>query len=65
MVVSGQIHAPVALSLMKRAPGPHCIENWMGPRPDLNTVANRRTPILAGNQMVIEPTAGHFTYRAD
>jgi hypothetical protein len=65
MEVSGQLHAPVTLPPRERAPGTHWIGGWVGPRADLNAVANRKNPIIAptGNRTpVVEPVAWSLYY---
>jgi hypothetical protein len=65
MEVSGQLHAPAALSPREGAPGTHCIGGWVGPRAVLDAVvkrkipsprweSNRRTPI-------VQPVAQRYT----
>jgi hypothetical protein len=38
MGVSGQLHAPTALSPGERAPGAHWVGGWAGPRAGLDAV---------------------------
>jgi hypothetical protein len=65
MEVSGQLHAPAALSPRERAPRTHWIGGWVGPRAVLDTVVKRkisssrresnpRTPI-------VQPVAQRYT----
>jgi len=44
MEVSGQRHAPAALSPRKRAPGTHWIGGWVSPRGGLDAVVKRKIP---------------------
>jgi hypothetical protein len=40
--VSGQRHAPAALSPEERTPGTHCTGGWVGPRAGLDTEVRRK-----------------------
>jgi hypothetical protein len=42
MEVSGQLHAPAALSTRERAPGTHWIRDWVNPGADLEAVDKRK-----------------------
>jgi hypothetical protein len=42
MEVSGQLHAPAALSPKERAPSTHWIGGWVGPRAVLDAVVKRK-----------------------
>jgi len=44
MEVSGQLHAPAALSPREIAPGTHWIGRWVGPRAGLDVVVKRKIP---------------------
>jgi len=41
-MVSGELHAPPALSPEKESPGIHWVGDWMGPRVGLDAVAKRK-----------------------
>jgi hypothetical protein len=43
MEVSGQLHAPATLPPWERAPGTHCIGNWVSPRAGLNLMEKRKS----------------------
>jgi hypothetical protein len=44
MEVSGQLHAPAALTPGKESLGTHWIGGWVGPRAVLDAVVNRTIP---------------------
>jgi hypothetical protein len=44
MEVSGQLHAPVALTPGEKAPGTHWIGGWVSPRAVLDAVVKRKIP---------------------
>jgi hypothetical protein len=60
MEVSGQLHAPAALSLGK-APGIHWTGGWAGPRAVLDAVVKRKIPRVNGKVMK-QPNS--YKYRA-
>jgi len=47
MEISGQLHAPAALTARERAHGTHWIGGWVGPRSSLDMVAKRKILIIA------------------
>jgi hypothetical protein len=52
MGVSGQRHAPAALSPGERTPGTHCTGGWVGPRAGLDTEARGK---ILSSLLGIEP----------
>jgi len=42
MELSGQLHAPTALTPRKRGPGIHWLGGWVGPRAGLDTVMKEK-----------------------
>jgi hypothetical protein len=57
MVVSGQLHASVALPPGETAPGAHCIRGWMGPRVGLQkSLAHAESQTL-----VVQPVTRRYT----
>jgi hypothetical protein len=52
MEVSGQLHAPAALTPRERAPGTHWIGGWVGPRAVLDAVVKRKILNLISSKFV-------------
>jgi hypothetical protein len=53
MGVSGQRHAPAALSPGDRNPGTHCTGGWVGPRAGLDTEVREKSFAPAGDRTPI------------
>jgi hypothetical protein len=65
MGVSGQRHAPAALTLGERTPGTHCTGGWVGPRAGLDTEDRGKILCLCrGSNLdlpVVQPVVRHYT----
>jgi hypothetical protein len=63
MKVSGQLHAPIALSLRKGAPGTHWIRDCPEPKAGLDTVVKRKipTPCQDLKPPIIQPVDQRYT----
>jgi hypothetical protein len=62
MKVSGQLHAPAALSPRERAPGTHWIGGWVGPRAVLDAVVKRKIHTPTGTRNIDhKPVAQRYT----
>jgi hypothetical protein len=63
--MSGQFHAPAALSPKEKAPGTHWIGVWVGPRAGLDDVEKRKFLTLPRNELrpLRRPTHNQSLYR--
>jgi hypothetical protein len=65
MEVSGQLHAPAALSPREGVPGTHWIGGWVGPRAVLDAVVKRKipSPCRESNPRtpIVQPIAQSYT----
>jgi hypothetical protein len=62
MVVSGQLHAPAALSPGKNV-GIHSIAGWMGPRADLDSFGEEKMflPMPGYEPRTVQPIGNRYT----
>jgi hypothetical protein len=65
MEVSGQVHAPAALTPGKEPLGTHWVGGWVGPRAVLDTVVKRKIPSLHRESNprtpIVQPAAQRYT----
>jgi hypothetical protein len=63
MELSGQLHAPAALTPKERAPGNHWIGGWVGTRAVLDAVVKRKIPAPAGIRTpIVQPVIQRYVY---
>jgi hypothetical protein len=65
MEVSGELHAPAALTPGEEPPGTNWIGGWVGPRAVLDAVLKRKIPSPRRESKlrtaIIQPAAQHYT----
>jgi hypothetical protein len=65
MEVSGQLHAPAALSPRERAPGTHWVGGWVISRTVLDAVVKRKIPSPRRESNprapIVQPVAQRYT----